>query len=415
MKRTLALFCCLFLCGAGAGAASGAQKELDSVAALLGAEVHYAGAGEAARAKLKERFGVDDAVLDGLKAKGLGYGEIAAALALARGLPGGMTVQNAERLYAERAGRPNKKWSEVAEKFGIDQGPALASLKQIQLELRGTAAGGRLGSAKELGSAGQQASGAAQPAGAAVQLPAGGATAGAGGPGSGAFEEGLRLMRAGDYAGARKQFLAASAADPDADGPLYNAGAAAYGAGDYPGAAASWEKLAARRPADWRVRESLVQAWQAAGDSAKRDAARQALRGMKRAGRDRELAAAEFFCRERFTEGNRTVMALEYFELTPPKGKIYSFVVSAPGGAAPDYVVSLGSYESTTQVARQMKEIGPEERLFHLDAYLADNSHETLGMFKKRPGYEEVRNMVTSYMRGGLKALTSLKRGGPAK
>ncbi len=55
---------------------------------------------------------------------------------------------------------------------------------------------------------------------------------------------------------------------------------------------------------------------------------------------------------------------------------------------------SLGSYDITNTIAHELGEVGPDERLYHLDKYYDQGSHATLGFFKGMPKYRDVRSNV---------------------
>ena len=67
--------------------------------------------------------------------------------------------------------------------------------------------------------------------------------------------------------------------------------------------------------------------------------------------------------------------------------------------AKESYTISLGSYEVTTQVAREKGEIGPGERIWHLDE-VREKSHRALAFFKKEPTYDEIAAQVAAILDG---------------
>ena len=117
----------------------------------------------------------------------------------------------------------------------------------------------------------------------------------------------------------------------------------------------------------------------------------------------------DYFVRERFREADRTVVVVENLELTGDWAKRYEFQVYAPGGDTPERVLSLGSYAITQMVAREKNPSGP--RVFHLDAYAADRTHETYGVFEGEPSYDDIRARVVAILRGELKPQSSSRPG----
>ena len=55
--------------------------------------------------------------------------------------------------------------------------------------------------------------------------------------------------------------------------------------------------------------------------------------------------------------------------------------------------VSLGSYDDTTAISRELGEIPKDARVYHVDRYTG-GMHETYGFFNEQPSYETVRKIV---------------------
>jgi cytochrome c-type biogenesis protein CcmH/NrfG len=155
-------------------------------------------------------------------------------------------------------------------------------------------------------------------------------------------------------------------------------------------------------PDDWRAQAKIVQLYDALDKPAERDAAREKIFALWKAGKvDQDL-----FCRCQFTYDKSLIMVLEYFELTGPRAVRYSFNVVTPDTNEIQKRISLGSYDVTTDAARATGQIGPRDRMFHLDVYMP-NGHETLAMFAKEPSFAETRKLVESYLDGKLQAAAS--------
>ena len=91
-------------------------------------------------------------------------------------------------------------------------------------------------------------------------------------------------------------------------------------------------------------------------------------------------------------------MAYEFFAPSGDMKVFYRFsVLNEDGNEA--FWYSLGSYDLTTSVAREIGEIGDNERLYHLDMY-KKASHQTLGFFKKMPAYDVIKENVISALSG---------------
>ncbi len=208
------------------------------------------------------------------------------------------------------------------------------------------------------------------------------------------LEEGTAFMQGGNYGEALKKFSEALKLSPEDKKCLYNAGLAAYMAGNFNMAARSWEELLGLEPGDWKVRAKLIQTYQSLGDLKARDKNRDILLAMRGKGGDKELARAEEYCRDQFSAGGRKVMAYERFEFAVEQAVLYKFFIFKPNTQAVDYTISLGSYESATKAARGRKEIGPKERIYHVDAYYQNGRHEAFAFYKKPPSYDYVRKVV---------------------
>jgi hypothetical protein len=64
----------------------------------------------------------------------------------------------------------------------------------------------------------------------------------------------------------------------------------------------------------------------------------------------------------------------------------------------------------TTQIARESGEIGPKDRMWHLDSY-TERGHQTLGMFHAEPSYADTRKMAIDAVEGKLKPAAETIRG----
>jgi tetratricopeptide (TPR) repeat protein len=175
---------------------------------------------------------------------------------------------------------------------------------------------------------------------------------------------------------------------------LYNGGLAACLGGKPARAAQLWELLKKAEPDDPALLAKLVQVYQTTGEQARRDAARKEIFDLRAKGDEAARKKMVHYVRDQFTVGAHRVMVFEYFDLSGERALRYRFsVLNEKGGEA--WFVSLGSYETTTQIAREQGEIGKDERMFHLDGYFdKGNSHKLYGMYKKEPSYEDCRKAV---------------------
>ena len=218
-----------------------------------------------------------------------------------------------------------------------------------------------------------------------------------------AFEAGNRLMEARKYCEALSAYRAGLAIDPKHAGLLYNGGLAALQCRDFTAALDLLGRLKTLDSEDWQVRVKLVQSYQALGKTAERDKERAELFDLRRRGNNRELAAQDEYCRERFEAGGEQVMAFEHFELKGERAVKYVFNVMNAAGDRPTYRISLGSYDRTNNYwhARTQPAPPPDVRLFHLDGYREDR-HFTYTMFPGEPSYDEFRDLVVKILKKEL-------------
>lgn len=222
------------------------------------------------------------------------------------------------------------------------------------------------------------------------------------------FWEANTLMEEQKFAAALPLYKEALEIAPEEASLLFNGGLAAYQIKDFATAADLWSRLKKVDPADWRARAKLIQAYQALGKLAERDAERAELFAMWKSGKDPELAKEFEYCREQFQVDKIKVMAFEHFELKGDRALRYVFSILNEKEDGEDYRISLGSYDLTNAIWHQSTKPTPkpEERLFHLDGYFK-GGHATYGMYPKEPSYDQVRDQVIKILEGRTKAASS--------
>ncbi|MEM7190976.1 MAG: hypothetical protein AAF439_15300 [Pseudomonadota bacterium] len=60
--------------------------------------------------------------------------------------------------------------------------------------------------------------------------------------------------------------------------------------------------------------------------------------------------------------------------------------------------VTLGSYDKTVEFMRESQQIGPDERIYHLDHY-TPRSHSPMGFFKEPPTIDDVIGRAVAALR----------------
>jgi cytochrome c-type biogenesis protein CcmH/NrfG len=175
--------------------------------------------------------------------------------------------------------------------------------------------------------------------------------------------------------------------------------------GDLAGAFDEFATALKLRPEDESVLAKLLMLSEKLRRPADRDKFHATLVELHRQGK----TTAPTFVRDEFEVADRyDVVGCENYELTAPNAVRYYFNVTDRNTKS-SFRISLGSYDFTTNIARELGEIGPNERLFHLDLYRGPE-HETYGMFRKEPTYEQTREMVLEVLTGKRKPQSSSVR-----
>ena len=173
-------------------------------------------------------------------------------------------------------------------------------------------------------------------------------------------------------------------------------------------ALAAWQRYREADPVEWRARAKLIQAYQALGRTDEVERERRELLDWYAAAPADSRPQQEIFCRDQFEANGRALMGFESF--APPGERMIFFrfsVLDAAGDEA--FWYSLGSYETTTLIARQTGEIGKDARLYHLDRY-DEGAHQTLGFYRELPTYEQVKQDVVGALQGEIEPVSSSTR-----
>ena len=107
--------------------------------------------------------------------------------------------------------------------------------------------------------------------------------------------------------------------------------------------------------------------------------------------------AIAHFKKDDMEEGQK-VIALEYFEMKGERKVKFSFNSRDAEGEDVGRI-SLGSYDTTNAIARQLGGLPEGVRRFHLDGYPPDGSHVTYGFFNGNPGYDTIKPMVVEILK----------------
>jgi tetratricopeptide (TPR) repeat protein len=208
------------------------------------------------------------------------------------------------------------------------------------------------------------------------------------------FREALEHAEGGRLEQAVAAMERARARAPDHPSVLWNLGLWYAELNRHEKALEIWKRYRDLEPDDWHARAKLIQTYQALGRTELRDRERAALLEWYAAAEEDDRPEQDLFCREQFVVGNRRIMAFEYFEPAGERRVFFRFSVLDVNGEE-DFWYSLGSYDVTTQIARETGEIGEEDRLYHLDQY-GESYHATMSFMREMPTYGDVRKQVVA-------------------
>jgi len=206
------------------------------------------------------------------------------------------------------------------------------------------------------------------------------------------FNKGVQLMGEKRYQEAMEQFESALGHNPDNPSVLWNLGVVAAEVGRHDKALEYWTRYRLVSPDDWQGIASLVQTRQALGDLASRDRARDEIFRLRASGKNSDLNQAEFYIREQTVIGGRKVIVLEFFEPLKKDWAVFYAFLAVDNAGKPEYRISLGSYETTNQIDRELGNLKEGERLYHLDGYFG-KKHVTYRFYQagKPPAYDAIR------------------------
>lgn len=211
----------------------------------------------------------------------------------------------------------------------------------------------------------------------------------------GPLEDARAMDLSGDHAGALAALEAGLAEAPTDAALRYEAGVQAWMAGRHQAAARHWEALVEAHPADWRGWSKLVQVYQRTGDRRSRDRARARLVRLAVDGKVERAAHV----RDHIELGDVHVMV---HEVLAPTDTLWAFQIYREGVRQDVHLVFHPT--SAEAMARKLGEIGPDQRLFALDAH--GPGQQLVGMVAGKPGanvfeafdYDEVRDLAVAWV-----------------
>ncbi len=222
------------------------------------------------------------------------------------------------------------------------------------------------------------------------------------------FEKGILLYEQGKFADSITYLEKALNRYPEGSNILWNLGLASAAAGQHAKALTYWKRYRNVRSDDWQVVPKLIQTYQALGRIKMRDETLAALFRLREQTRDPRLKQTPLFCREQFKVNDRLVLAYQFFEPSGEWMQFYRFVVTDSKGRD-EFFVSLGSYEKTNQISKELGDIKEGERLYHFDGYYPGRVHKTFGFLKAKitPTYDAIRPTVLKMLKGEIQPMSS--------
>lgn len=217
------------------------------------------------------------------------------------------------------------------------------------------------------------------------------------------FKKGVELIEKHRYTEALPLFEKVMQAEPKEPSVLWNTGVTAQYCGNYPLALRAWKGMREVEPQNWKVRCKLIQVYQAMGSVAERDSERSLLLDLRK--KSPTVVKDDAFCCDQFAFKDLYVLGYEAFDFTGDRAVKYTFYVTDLQREKNLYRLSWGSYEATTQIARQLGEIQSDQRIYHLD-YYAPGEHRTYAFTEKEPDYEQAKTVILEILEGKRKALS---------
>jgi hypothetical protein len=194
--------------------------------------------------------------------------------------------------------------------------------------------------------------------------------------------------------------------EPDRPGAFWNLGLAATAVGQKQLALDAWRRYHQLMPDDPQGTGKLIQAYQALGMTQERDALCDEIRTYRKALPPAEREKMPLFVRDQFDAAGTHFVVTEYFEPAAPLHHLYRFN-ALDASQKITYYFALESDDATTQLARQLHEVGPDERLYSIDRFGAGGTHATYAFMKALPSYDDTRALVVQAIEGRTKPASS--------
>jgi tetratricopeptide (TPR) repeat protein len=209
------------------------------------------------------------------------------------------------------------------------------------------------------------------------------------------FSEAVQLLNAGHYAEAVPLLKDVTSRAPDRPGGFMNLGLAAAESGDYHLALQAWLRYHELVPNDPKAFGKIIQAYQALGQLKERDQVREQLIAYRNSLPPEQREQFAFYIRDQFEVAGQHFMALEYFEPKSPTRLYYKFT-AVDANHKPIYNFTLTSGDAETAVARELGQIGKDDRIYALDKNQGTTS--SLHGMLSTVSYDDAKSLVIKAM-----------------
>jgi hypothetical protein len=206
------------------------------------------------------------------------------------------------------------------------------------------------------------------------------------------IDKALQLMESARYAEAVPLLKDVTSRMPYTPSGFWNLGVAAAASGDQLLALQAYIRYHEIAPNDPHGLSKLVQTYQALGRLTERDQVRDQLMAFRTNLPPKERDQFAFYVRDQFDVGRQHFMVLEYFEPRGPNRLYYKFTaVDSSHKALYDFTLSSTDAESTA--ARELGQIGKDDRLYGLDKNEGGTSM-LCRLMTLLPSYDAIRACV---------------------
>ena len=211
------------------------------------------------------------------------------------------------------------------------------------------------------------------------------------------FSKAVQLLNAGHYAEAVPLLEDVTSRAPDRPGGFMNLGLAAAESGDHHLALQAWSRYHELVPSDTKAFGKIIQAYQALGQPKERDQVRDQLISYRNSLPPEQREQLAFYVRDQFDVAGQHFIVLEYFEPKSPTHLYYKFT-AVDNNHKPIYNFTFTSGDAETSTARQLGQIGKDDRIYALDKNEGTTS-SLYGMLTA-VSYDDVRSLVIKAVEG---------------